>query len=187
MTGKDRERWDPRYAEREGELDPPSPFLVERVDQLIPGRLLDVACGDGANAIWLAERGFEVTAVDISPVALERLRSFVEEDRRALRVVELDLDDADALRSLGPFESIVVLRFKPERAHWDRLVEQLLPGGRLLLASFNMRHHHAVGPVCHWWLEPGELTNVHPELSLLRYEAEVGDGGVTDVYLFEKV
>ena len=50
----------------------PNPQLVAQVADLAPGTALDVGCGEGADAIWLAERGWRVTAVDISTVALER-------------------------------------------------------------------------------------------------------------------
>lgn len=65
--------WNERYRSREslwsGE---PNPQLVSEIGELTPGRALDVGCGEGADAIWMAQRGWEVTAVDISSVALER-------------------------------------------------------------------------------------------------------------------
>lgn len=69
----DREFWDARYAERDhlwsGE---PNAVLVEEVSGLAPGTALDLGCGEGADAIWLARRGWRVTAADISAVALGR-------------------------------------------------------------------------------------------------------------------
>ena len=54
----------------------PNPQLVAEISDLTPGTALDAGCGEGADAIWLAERGWHVTAADISPVALERARAF---------------------------------------------------------------------------------------------------------------
>ncbi|TDC79015.1 class I SAM-dependent methyltransferase [Actinomadura sp. 7K507] len=69
----DEEFWDGRYGEHEhmwsGE---PNAVLVEEAAGLTPGTALDLGCGEGADAIWLAGRGWRVTAVDISGVALER-------------------------------------------------------------------------------------------------------------------
>src|SRR6202158_2838164 len=71
--------WDERY--RSGvraaeDLDAvPTPLLVETAKKLAPGKALDLACGSGRNALWLAEQGWSVTAVDGSPVAIEVLRS----------------------------------------------------------------------------------------------------------------
>jgi SAM-dependent methyltransferase len=75
--------WDERYrsGERAAEdLDAvPTPLLVEAATKLSPGKALDLACGTGRNAGWLAEQGWSVTAVDGSPVAIETLRTRASE------------------------------------------------------------------------------------------------------------
>ena len=72
--------WDARYSERGGPKwsGRPNGRLVAEVADLAPGRVLDVGCGEGADAIWLAQRGWMVTAVDISDVALGRAREAAE-------------------------------------------------------------------------------------------------------------
>src|SRR5437588_6229005 len=69
-------RWDARYRERDGAMcsGRPNGRLVAEVAALAPGRVLDVGCGEGADAIWLAQRGWTVTAIDISEVAICRAR-----------------------------------------------------------------------------------------------------------------
>src|SRR5579862_3207268 len=66
--------WDARYSEPVGALwsGRPNGRLVVEVGSLTPGRALDVGCGEGADAIWLALRGWTVTAIDISAVAIGR-------------------------------------------------------------------------------------------------------------------
>lgn len=66
--------WDGVYAARPAATDPrPNDGLAETVAGLPPGEVLDLGCGDGGDALWLARRGCHVTAVDISAVAVERL------------------------------------------------------------------------------------------------------------------
>src|SRR5690606_22825842 len=66
--------WDGVHAARPQAVDPqPNARLVETVTNLPPGDVLDLGCGDGGDALWLARRGWHVTAVDISAVAVERL------------------------------------------------------------------------------------------------------------------
>ncbi|WP_020667721.1 class I SAM-dependent methyltransferase [Amycolatopsis nigrescens] len=66
--------WDGVYAARPAATDPrPNDRLTETVTDLPPGRVLDLGCGDGGDALWLARRGWHVTAIDISAVAVERL------------------------------------------------------------------------------------------------------------------
>jgi SAM-dependent methyltransferase len=69
----EQELWDARYRESDQIFSGnPNTVLVREVDGMEPGRALDLGCGEGADAIWLARRGWHVTAVDISEVALER-------------------------------------------------------------------------------------------------------------------
>src|SRR6266480_289721 len=72
--------WDAKYSERDGTMwsGRPNGRLVAEVADLNPGRALDVGCGEGADAIWLARRGWTVTAIDISEVAVTRAREAAE-------------------------------------------------------------------------------------------------------------
>lgn len=67
----------------------PNPQLIAEVADLAPGRALDVGCGEGADAIWLAQRGWDVVAIDISSVALERAAQHARDtDSTAARRIE---------------------------------------------------------------------------------------------------
>ncbi|MBR7677707.1 methyltransferase domain-containing protein, partial [Streptomyces daliensis] len=69
----DREFWDARYREN-GQIwsGEPNEALVREVSGLAPGRALELGCGEGGDAVWLARQGWRVTATDISGVALAR-------------------------------------------------------------------------------------------------------------------
>ena len=95
-----REDWNRKHGE--GGLlfgAEPNRFLVDEVGDLEPGRALDVACGSGRNAVWLAFRGWRVTGVDFSGVALEQARGLAAE-----RGVEVDWVEADLL-GWRPFDA----------------------------------------------------------------------------------
>lgn len=87
-----RERWNRRYAagDKHGAAEP-NRFLVEEVGALPPGRALDLACGAGRNAVWLAERGWRVTAVDFSEVALGMARALATSRGCDVQWVEHDV------------------------------------------------------------------------------------------------
>src|SRR5690606_4525779 len=71
--------WDEHYDSRApGAAHPPNPYLVAAAQHLPPGRALDAGCGEGAETIWLATRGWQVTAVDIAATALHRARRRAE-------------------------------------------------------------------------------------------------------------
>ena len=74
------EFWDERYRSKEQVWSGnPNPHLVEQIADIAPGTALDVGCGEGADAIWLAARGWQVTAADVSQVALDRGARFAAE------------------------------------------------------------------------------------------------------------
>ncbi len=71
--------WDERYAASRQWSVTPNQFVADRLRALPPGRALDLACGEGRNAIWLATRGWAVTALDFSPVGIRRGREAAAE------------------------------------------------------------------------------------------------------------
>nr|WP_062330662.1 class I SAM-dependent methyltransferase [Herbidospora sakaeratensis] len=78
----DRDFWENKYRTSDPRAlrHEPNPYLLDVARSLTPGRVLDAGCGPGAEAIWLARRGWEVTAVDISEVALGHARALAEEE-----------------------------------------------------------------------------------------------------------
>ena len=93
----EREEWDRRYDQADLVWTASANrFLVDEVEGLRPGRALDMACGEGRNAVWLAERGWDVTGVDFSDVGLAKARRLAE-----ARGVEVRWECAD-LRTYQP-------------------------------------------------------------------------------------
>lgn len=103
-----REDWDRRYAGVENLWSArPNRFLVAEVGDLEPGRALDLACGEGQNAIWLASMGWDVTGVDYSEVAIAKARARAERDG-----VDVDFRCADLVEYEAEpraFDLVVVL------------------------------------------------------------------------------
>ena len=84
--------WDRRYAAAELLWSAgPNRFLVAEVDGLPPGRALDLACGEGRNALWLAEQGWQATGVDFAAVAVERARRIAGERGLAAAFEQADV------------------------------------------------------------------------------------------------
>ena len=122
-------KWNQRYREGHDDLPAPLPFLVDAVSLLPPGRALDLACGTGRHAIWLAERGWNVTAIDGSEVAIEALLGRgVPVDAR----VE-DIEAADFRIPAGPYD-LIVDTFFLHRPLFPQIREALRPGGVAVLA-----------------------------------------------------
>ncbi len=107
-AGMDREQWNSRYAGSELLWSAhPNRFLAAEVAELAPGRALDLACGEGRNAVWLGERGWEVTGVDFSDVALAKAAKLADE--RGVRIEWIQADLLQFVPEPGSFDLIVVL------------------------------------------------------------------------------
>jgi 2-polyprenyl-3-methyl-5-hydroxy-6-metoxy-1,4-benzoquinol methylase len=139
----DREEWNRRYADRELLWTArPNRFLVAEVEGLSPGRALDVACGEGRNAVWLAERGWEVTAVDFSDVALRKARLLADSRGVAVKWVHADLTEYTP--EPRAFELVIVLYLQlpqPSRGVVLRATaEAVAAGGTLVVVAHDSRN-----------------------------------------------
>lgn len=135
--GEHRRRWDERHRERDIESSEPNPVLVAEASRWSPGSALDVACGDGTNAVWLAGQGWRVTGVDWSGVALAKARLKADATGAVVDWIEADL--ARWTPPAGAFDlvTIVYLHLPAEerRAVYGAAAEAVAPGGRLLVVG----------------------------------------------------
>ena len=148
-----REFWDDRYSGASQLWSGnPNHQLVAQLTDLTPGEALDAGCGEGADAIWLAGRGWQVTAVDVSPVALGR--GAAEAARRGAEVAaRITWQPADLLSWVPPAErfDLVSAQFMhlPRPAYADlmaRLATGVRPGGTLLVVGHHPDDlHHNLG------------------------------------------
>ncbi len=136
--------WDERYAARDCVWGSgPNRFVAEALGGSVAGgRALDLACGEGRNAIWLAERGWKVTGVDFSRVAVERARALARE-----RGVTLELREADATQwhpEAGAYDLVLIayLQIPPtqRRLAFARAADALAPGGQLFAIAHARRN-----------------------------------------------
>ncbi|ORA39924.1 class I SAM-dependent methyltransferase [Mycobacterium aquaticum] len=179
MSEQDRVRWDARYAASPSgpESGPPPVFASHVAEFPVAGAALDIACGQGAGSIWLAQHGLDVLGVDVSPVAIATARAWALQlgvaDRCRFDVVDLD----DGLPAGPPLDVILCHRFRDARL--DRaLVDRLAPGG-LLAISVLSEVGGVPGP---FRARPGELTASFADLEVIA--AGEGDG---EAWLVAKV
>ncbi len=166
MTEEDRLRWDGRYESLGpapvGAVEPPS-FLAPHADVFpTSGQALDLACGQGLSAVWLARRGLQVWGLDISAVAIGHARDLARRsgvgDRCRFDVFDLD----DGLPAGPTVDVIVCSKFRDRRLD-QALIERLAPGGLLAIAVLS-EVGAAPGP---FRATPGELSAAFAELDLV--------------------
>jgi tellurite methyltransferase len=133
----DRVKWDRRYSIEQGDFDSPDEFLVEHAGLLGSGRALDVAAGLGANSVFLARHGHAVDALDISFVALSRLKAESRERGLNIQCIVADLDHFFFPHAYYDLAIVFYFFSAP-------LIEQikacLKQQGLIVYATFNQRH-----------------------------------------------
>ncbi|MGC4878240.1 FAD-dependent oxidoreductase [Micromonospora sp. DT43] len=134
--------WEERYQSKPAVWSGrPNPQLVAEATDLAPGRALDVGSGEGADAVWLAERGWRVTAVDISTTALTRAAEHAEAAGVADRIefTHVDLRDKPPAEEAYDLVSAQFMHLPPtpRRELFARLADAVAPGGVLLIVG----HH----------------------------------------------
>jgi len=174
MTHEDRSRWDERYRDGDwADINEPATILKDAEAWLDPpGLVLDVACGAGRNALYLARRGFSVVAVDISGEGLQRLSQRARAERLDVLPVHADLEQFRL--PAETYDVIVNTRFLL-RSLFPAIRSALKPGGLLVFETFNVDELEVLGGDIRreFALEKGELREVFGDFEILLYEEGV--------------
>jgi SAM-dependent methyltransferase len=177
LSSRRIEEWNQRYRAHEQVFDAPSPLVVEFTHDLGPGSALDLACGPGRNARYLAEREWRVTAVDGSPVAIDLLLA-----RAGNLGIDLTIDARVADLEAGEFEApdesydLVLSCYYLQRSLIPRIKSALRGGGLLImivhLADASQPHGTPTRAF------PNELQTFFEGWRILHYrEGEPGESG----------
>jgi SAM-dependent methyltransferase len=190
VSRAERDKWDARY--RDGAYESrthPTALLEAWAPRLPRGRALDVACGAGRNALYLAELGYQVDALDISGVALDRARRSAEQ--RALnihwQIADFDEDPALVLPA-DRYDLIVWVRYVNPHL-MPHLIARLRPGGHLVCEQHLVTAAGVAGPRnAAFRLEPGTLRASAAGMIVLHdYEGLVTDPDGQSVALAQLV
>jgi SAM-dependent methyltransferase len=135
------QEWDQRYATTDLIWGAgPNRFLVAEVDGLPPGRALDLGCGEGRNAIWLAEHGWQVTGVDFSEIGLDKARRLAAD--RGVEAAWVRADLLDYQPEQGAFDLVIVMYIQLPAAQLADVMKRasaaLAPGGTLLVVGHDL-------------------------------------------------
>ena len=180
-----RARWDIKYEQGLPSLTEPDPFFISAYERFVnpslpkPGVALDLAGGLGRHALWLASRSWQVTVVDVSDVAIGKLRQAAVE----LNVnVDLFVGDAAEYKFEPARFDLIVLFYHLDRSLFPRIVSALKPGG-LLICKMSLRWDSGDSPTTASTnpLQRNELPSLVPELDVLHHqERPVRDRGVVE-------
>ncbi len=175
----DQKRWDKRFGKKGFALGKdPNPFLKKHIYLLPKGRALDIAAGEGRNAVFLAQQGFEVDAVDISEKGLKKAQKLAREKGVKINTSFIDLDQYP----IGKEQYDLIANFYFLRRRLiPRIKKGLKKGGKVIFETYLLEHRTlgTGGPKqAKYFLKPNELLGLFKDLRVLFYrEGIFREGG----------
>ena len=149
MSTDTPEFWDGIWADIEDCGSGSDQILAQQVERLTPGRALEIGCGTGGNAVWLAKKGWQVTAVDIPAVAIEKGKRLAAEHGVNIEFVVAEAATYQPQLAYDLITCFYIQMFPPQRANMlANMSKTLAPGGTLLFVS-----HDKSGPPSGWSVE----------------------------------
>jgi 2-polyprenyl-3-methyl-5-hydroxy-6-metoxy-1,4-benzoquinol methylase len=174
-----QKRWNERFGKKEFALGKePNPFLKKHIRLLPKGKALDIATGEGRNAVFLAQHGFEVDAVDISEKGLKKAQKLAREKGVKINTFLIDLDQYQIEKER--YYLIANFYFLRRRLI-SRIKQGLKKGGRLIFETYLLEHRTlgTGGPKqANYFLKPNELLRLFNDFRILFYrEGIFREGG----------
>jgi SAM-dependent methyltransferase len=175
MADEDRAHWDRRWGEAPPDKGDPPDWLAEFTGEFpAQGKALDVAAGMGRAALWLARAGLDVTALDVSPVGLGRLRESARDEGLEVETLVADLEVVALPR--GPWQVVSCFAYL-QRDLFPAIQDVLAPGGIFICEISTLRNlERHERPPARFLLEENELLRLCAPLSIVYYrEGWIGD------------
>jgi 2-polyprenyl-3-methyl-5-hydroxy-6-metoxy-1,4-benzoquinol methylase len=175
----DQKRWDERFKEKEFAFGKEAnPFLKKHIALLPKGKALDIATGEGRNAVFLAQHGFDVDAVDISNMGLKKVRKLAQEVGVKIHTLRVDLDTYKIKE--GEYDLITNFYFL-KRSLIPKIKKGLKRGGKVVFETYILEHRSLAtgGPKqLKYFLKPNELLRFFDRFRILCYrEGTFREGG----------
>ncbi len=168
---RDKQRWEEKYREETYRFGKePIPFLVEQVDRLPKGTVLDVAMGEGRNGVFLAGKGFRVIGIDISERGLQKAKALAVERGVTIQTRVADLDDIHFEKDSY---DVVLCTYYLNRNLIPKMKEAVRSGGMVVMETYTMDYQRYRPEFQKdYLLKPNELLDLFRDFTILRYQVE---------------
>ncbi|KXK25099.1 MAG: hypothetical protein UZ01_03473 [Candidatus Brocadia sinica] len=169
-NNQDKQFWDKKY-ETEAYIfgKEPVEFLKEHIDILPRGKALDIAMGEGRNAVFLAENGFAVDGCDISEIAVKKAKELAKEHNVAIHAFVADLETSKLPKDTY---DVIACFYYLQRDLIPQMKEALKPGGMIIYETYTIenRERGFEGPKNKdYLLKPNELLDLFKDLKIIYY------------------
>lgn len=182
----DVEYWDEKFVSGGNRLLDPEKSLVDNIGYFKKGTLLDVACGDGRNSIFLIERGFQVTGIDFSSKALIKLDTFAKKNNYKVNLKQVDLSKSDSLDDIDLFDNIVINHYRLNKKALSNIKNHIKEDGILFICGFGEKHKIDTKIRKEDLIQYTDLEDVNKSFKLINYIENLDERGFIVTYIFKK-
>ena len=182
----DKEYWDKKFMGREDKPLDPEPALVDNLSYFKKGSVLDIACGDGRNALFFLENGFSVTGVDFSAKALARLELFAKRSDYLVNTKQIDLSKENPLKDLGIFDNIVINHYRLSKECLLKIHRHVTDQGILFICGFGHKHKTDDRIKQNDLIQPFDFDGMDSSLKRISYVESQDHRGFMVTYIFRK-
>ena len=182
-----KEYWDDKFENRSDNPFDPEESVIDNLMHFKKGSILDIACGDGRNTLFLLKNGFKVTGIDFSSKALERLRRFAKRNNYLVNTNQIDLSLPNSLNDIGIFDNILINHYRLSRSQLKDVESHITDGGTLFICGFG--HNHQVDSKIRKddLIQPTDFEDIKKSFELIRYIENKDDRGFFVTYIFRKI
>jgi tellurite methyltransferase len=181
-----KEYWDDKFANRSDNPLSPEISIVENIAYFKKDTILDIACGDGRNTLFLFENGFNVTGVDFSSKALERLEMFAKRNNYSVNTMQIDLSIPNSLNDIGIFDNVLINHYRLNKEQLEEIQSHITHDGVLFICGFGYKHQVDSKIRKEDLIQPSDFENIKKSFELIRYIENQDERGFFVTYIFRK-
>lgn len=182
-----KEYWDKKFDNRSNKPLSPEKTLVENLGFFRRGSVLDIACGDGRNTLFLVENNFNVTGVDFSSKALSRLEMFAKRNNYYVKTKQIDLCALNSLYDIGTFDNVVVNHYRLSKEQLKNIKNHISVDGILFISGFGDKHKVDFKIRKEDLIQPSDFKDINKSFELIKYIENEEDRGFLVTYIFRKM
>lgn len=180
------EYWDEKFANRSENPLSPEKSIVDNIEYFKKGTVLDIACGDGRNALFLLERGFRVTGLDFSSKALERLNMFAKRNGYFVNTMQIDLTMPNCLDDIGTYDNILINHYRLNKQQLKDIESHITDEGILFVCGFGHKHKIDSKIRKEDLIQSTDFEDITKFFDLIEYTENQDDRGFFVTYIFRK-
>lgn len=162
----DSQFWNEKFNQRSDKALPPEQEILNHKECLIGDSILDIACGDGRNALYFLRQGYRVTGIDFSSEGISRLKKMAHGVEGELTLREIDLSRDNALDNIDRHDNVLICHYRLSTALLKKLSDIVNEKGTVIITGFSENHS------CDEKISPNELI-YEPDIEVMLSDFEL--------------